>query len=144
MSLNSVDELRQILEVPGDVEDTSLEMFLADANLIITEDLAGKGHSTARLKTIERYIAAHFSLLLTERGGLTSSRQGESQDNYTSMSALGNKAITGFQLTRYGQQAISLDTSGTLAAMSKVPGLKAQMSVSSELENSPTVYPGVS
>lgn len=142
MSLNSVDELRQILEVPGDVEDTSLEGFLADANLIITEDLAGKGLSAARLKTIEKYVAAHFSLMLTERGGLTSSRQGDSQDNYTSMSALGNKAIAGFQLTRYGQQAILLDTSGTLAALSRGPSLKAQLKPSSELENSPTILGG--
>lgn len=118
MSLNTVDDLKEILEVPPDVLDTSLQRFLDTANLVVTEDLAGKGLSTARLTQIELYLAAHFALNLTERGGLVSSRQLDSQDNYTSFSPLGNSGIGGLKLTRYGQQALVLDTSGTLQRMS--------------------------
>lgn len=118
MSTNTPPDLRLILEVPGDVLDTSLQTFLDIASLVVTEDLSGAGMSAARLKQIELLLGAHFALLLTERGGLTSSRAGDDQDNYTSLSPLGNSAIRGYQLTRYGQQAMMLDSSGILTKTS--------------------------
>lgn len=133
MALITVDDLKAILEVPGDVDDSSLESFIADAHIIVSEDLAGKGLSDARLATIEKYVAAHLSLLLTERGGLISSRAGTSQDNYLALSPMGNSNIGGLQLTRYGQQAIALDSSGTLLRLSK-QSLPAQFRVISELD----------
>lgn len=128
MSLNTPTELRKILEVPGDVTDSSLQAFLDTAYLIVTENLSSFSYSDARLKAIENFIAAHFSLLLTERGGLTMSKTGESQEAYTNLSIRAANVREGFMLTRYGQQAILLDTSGTLQNLSQNI-LKAQFRV---------------
>lgn len=136
MSLNTPSELRLIMEVPSDVDDTSLQAFLDDANLLVVETLTGKGLSDTRMKSIEKYVAAHFAVLLTERGGLTSSRTGQSQDNYLVLSPMGNSAIGGLKLTRYGNQAITLDTTGTLNEMSNVRP-KARFGVISEFDQEP-------
>ncbi len=133
MPLVTANEVRLILEVPGDVTDASLNSFIQTADLIVAENLGSNGYSAARLKNIELYLAAHFALVLTERGGLVSSKLGDSQDNYTSLTPMGNAKITGFQLTRYGQQALLLDTKGTLLALSK-SSLPAQFRVISTTE----------
>ncbi len=134
MSLTSVAEVKLVLEVPPALTDQSIEAFIADADLIVTESLGGKGLSSARLATIEKYIACHLIVQLSERGGLTSSQNGESKDTYTPLSAMGNAKINGFALTRYGQQAMILDTTGTLKEMSN-PMKKAQFRVIGDAES---------
>lgn len=129
MSLNSLSEVKAIIEVPTNLEDASISAFQVFASLIVTEDLSGKGLSDARLKAIEALLTAHFVIQLTERGGLTSSEVDNSKDQYVSYSALGNSALTGLNLSRYGQQAMLFDTSGTLKEMSKTVALKARFSV---------------
>lgn len=120
MSLNTPTDLKLILEVPGDITDPQLQSFLDDANMVVTEQLHGKGLSDARLKSIEKWLAAHFSLTLTERGGLSSSSVNLSKETYTDMvPRIGQNAPEGYLVTRYGKQAIALDTTGTLLAASK-------------------------
>lgn len=136
MSINSPTDLRLILEVPADVSDPALQVFLDDANLIVTENLGGKGLSDARIKSIEKYLAGHYALVLTERGGLSASKTGDSMDQYLNLSTRTNADREGFQLTRYGQQALTLDTSGTLLAMSKQT-LTAQFRVSGGESHNP-------
>jgi len=115
MSLNAPEDITSFMEVPTGVPDTMVQVCLDDANLFITETLANASLSTARLTAIERYLACHFMLMLTERGGLTSSQSGEySRDTYVA-ATFANQ--TGFAATRYGQQAIMMDTSGILKGL---------------------------
>lgn len=96
--------------------------FIATADLIVTEDLAGAGHSTARLDQITLYLAAHFVAITEERGNLTKHAKGDAVEEYAM--ELGS----GLRLTRYGQQAMDLDTSGILKTQSS-KALQAQFRV---------------
>lgn len=129
MSLNTPDEIKNVIEVPTGLTDGQIQGFLDDANLIVTEDLSGKGLSDARLKVIEKWLGAHLTIILTERGGLKVSKDGDAEDSYTDMSPRGQANISGLALTRYGQQAIFFDTSKTLAKMSKEGSLSAKFKV---------------
>jgi hypothetical protein len=96
--------------------------FIDTADLLVTEDLANSGLSDARKKQIELYLAAHFVALTEERGNLTEHTVGDATEKYSM--DLGS----GLMLTRYGQQAANLDTSGTLKALAS-KGLVAQFRV---------------
>lgn len=104
--------------------DTSRDTtpFINNANLLITEILANSGLSTDRLKMIELYLSAHFVAVTEEKGGLTSSKVGNSSDSF------GGDYTQGLNLTRYGQQAVLLDTSGLLAGMA-TPKKRAEFQV---------------
>ncbi len=104
----TAQEVEGIVDIPSDLD---LTPFIETASLIVTEDLAGKGLSTARLKQIELYLAAHYAIVRIERGQLIKNKTLNAEDQY------GGDFTTGLNLTRYGQQAITFDTSGTLAEM---------------------------
>ena len=108
----------------ADLEDAAVAEFIAAAELVVSEDLKGKGLSDARLELITKYLAAHFAIVSLERGGLTRQKVGESADSYKT----GLDSDQGFLLTRFGQQAVSLDTSGTLA-LNATPKQKAEFRV---------------
>ena len=101
-------ELRAIIDVEA---ERDLSPFIIMAALLVDEDLAGSSLSTARLKQIELYLAAHYTALTVERGSLAVSKAGDALESYK-----GN-FTEGLNLTRYGQTAINLDTSGKLAAL---------------------------
>lgn len=103
-------QLRKLVEVPDDKADLDLQPFLASAALIRSEDLAGSGLSSNRLDQIELYLAAHFAVVSLEFGGVVMSKQGGSSETYRAPEA----KATGLATTRFGQLALSLDTSGTL------------------------------
>ena len=118
------------MEIPASVTNGTLQTFLDTANLVCTENLGACGYSTARLTLIELYLAAHLTLLLVERGGLSSSRTGGSegaQDTYVS-AVYSN--MRGWMTTRWGQMECTLDpakvltnqSSTTLPALFKVMG----------------------
>ncbi len=86
-----------------------VDPFIATATLLVDESLVGQGLSDVRLKTIELWLSAHFVAVAEERGALTGSEKGESSETYEIIVG------TGLNMTRFGQQAISLDTSGVLA-----------------------------
>lgn len=100
-----------------------LTPFVNAANLIITEDMASSGLSQARLDLIASYLGAHFAMLTLEHGQVTFSKTGDSAEYYGWKSG-----STGLQLTRYGQTALSLDSSGTLANAA-ASGPKAEFKV---------------
>lgn len=100
------DEVLKIID--SDVDTTP---FIETAHLIVSEDLAGKGLSDDRLKQIELYLAAHFVTLNQEGGGLIESRMGNSWERYS------DNFGQGLLLTRYGQQAVVFDNSGTLSSL---------------------------
>ncbi len=100
----TVDEVKGLIKTSFDVQP-----FIDTAELIIDEALVGQGLSVARLKTIELWLSAHFVAVAEERGALTRSKKGASEEEYEI------KVGTGLNMTRFGQQAMALDTTGALA-----------------------------
>lgn len=96
-------DVKAIIDTPLDVCS-----FISTANLLVDELLLDEGMSDELLHQIELYLAAHFAALTEERGGLIRSSTGDSAETFDDVYGMG------FQLTRYGQQAMIMDTSGTL------------------------------
>lgn len=76
---------------------------------MVDENLVGKGLSEVTLTHIELYLAAHFALLSLENGPLAKKMVGEANEGYHNVYGKGLLA------TRFGQQAILFDTTGTLS-----------------------------
>jgi len=93
--------------------DTIEASHLVTANLLVDEELLGYGYSSARLAEIEKWLAAHFVALTEERGSLLE----EEIDDTVEKTA--NVYSAGLSSTRYGQQAMIIDTGGKLASLSK-------------------------
>lgn len=91
----------------------SIAAYITAADLIVSEELSNKGLSANRLKEIERWLSAHFVAISEESARISAETIGRSNITY------GGQFGLGLQHTRYGQQAMLLDTSGTLAAKSQ-------------------------
>jgi hypothetical protein len=117
-----------------EIIDTTLsdiDTFITTANLFVTATLSDKGLSDTILEEIERYITAHFLSVKDQRV------QAEKIDvlSFTYQGKTG----TGLEATLYGQTAILLDTSGTLADIAK-NGMAKSVSVRSlNLLTTPTL-----
>ncbi|MGD9727683.1 MAG: hypothetical protein AB7L09_21630 [Nitrospira sp.] len=92
-------------------------LFINTANSVVNSNLIGLDppYTEDQLKLIETYLAAHFATLTTERGGIRRQQIGESSESYQTIS----EKYIGFLTTRFGQQAVALDTSGTLAELAQ-------------------------
>lgn len=108
-------DVQILVDIPPGIDINPLfETSQETAGLIVNEDLAASGLSDSRLSKIWLFLTCHYVLMTTERGGVTSSRTGDqSQETYGGASAFKQ----GLTSTRFGNQAIALDTSGTLSAM---------------------------
>lgn len=100
-------------QVKGIVDtNRSVDQFIDTANVFVTEHLAPVTSNTALLAKIELYLAAHFVAITEERGGIVESGLGiEVNERYSDV------YTEGLRSTRYGQQALVLDSTGTLARM---------------------------
>lgn len=98
------EEVKELIKTSLDVTS-----FINTANLIVDESLVGQGMSDARLTLTELWLSAHFVAVAEERGALMGSNKGNSEEEYKIVVG------TGLNMTRFGQQAIALDTSGALA-----------------------------
>jgi len=96
-----------------DTSITDLSSFIDTADLIVREDLLDKGLSNHRLRQIELYLAAHFTVLTDEKGGVVSERAGQASESYRRFEG------DGLESTRYGMQAIALDTTKTLESTTR-------------------------
>jgi len=112
MSTPTDADVRAIVDLPASLSTTT---FIATAVLLVNEELAGANLSQGRLDQIQLYLAAHFATITSERGGLTSQKVGPSEDKYAPSSR--DLPTAGIGSTRYGQQAVSLDSSGRLASL---------------------------
>lgn len=107
MALRIVEaDLRSILKCGATV---GLAVFMDTANVLVDDLLGSSSLSAGALKLIETYLAAHLYTLTEERGSLASETFGDSTERYH------NVYKAGFNSTRFGQQAIVIDTTGTLA-----------------------------
>jgi len=118
-SRNDNSDLAKIVFIPDDVDP---EVFLEAASLTVTEKLSASGMSADRLKLVELWLAAHLLTVVVEKGGLTRSRMGNSEDWWSDI------YTAGFGSTRFGQTAMVFDDSGILAKMGTAKG-KAEFRV---------------
>lgn len=102
-------EVKEIL----DTDETKFTPFIAVANSVVTDELASTARitDTVRLKEIERWLAAHFFKCSLE----PQEKVHEVGETKATFYGAGN--MSGFNATTYGQQAMALDTSGTLATL---------------------------
>lgn len=109
MARTTQSAVEAIIEVDGDaIPDIS--PFIDDAALVVEEDLAVLDTlSESRLELIERYLTAHFIAIRDPR--VASEKAGPVSASY--QYKLGD-ALKG---TTYGQAALALDSTGTLAAL---------------------------
>lgn len=91
-------------------ETIGLVPFIAAANALVEEIAVESGHSEARLTLIETWLAAHFYCMRDPRASTETA--GPVSASYQSAVALG------LNTSHYGQMAMTLDTSGLLAALS--------------------------
>lgn len=96
------EQVKKVIET--DLEDITL--FMETAEMIVDEQLTGKGLSDDRLAKIELYLSAHF-VTLRERQ-LKSEKFGDASETYQGETGMNLKA------SFYGQTALSLDTTGSL------------------------------
>jgi hypothetical protein len=105
-------------------ETADLTIFIDNATMIVDEELVGKGLSDNRLMFIELHLASHYAVLSLEKGGLTRQKIDEAEEGYRQDFT----SKPNLSMTRYGQQALALDTSGTLSKMD-APAGKAEFRV---------------
>ena len=113
-------ELKEIF--PTDLDDSALTPFIEVATMIVDEELTNKGYTANRLKTIELYLAAHYAVISLESGGIKYEKVSNAATSYNVPMGEGLKS------TRYGAQALTLDTAGGLAALASAP-LKARLNI---------------
>lgn len=98
-----------------DTELTSAQLgaFINSAHYLIQANLVNKGLSEDVLTEIHKYLAAHFASLRDQR--VESEQVADVRKSY--------QGKTGMYLesTTYGQMAMALDTSGSLANLAKSP-----------------------
>lgn len=99
-------DVRALLGVDASVD---VAFFVTTANTVVDELLLSSGLTEATLKLIETFLAAHFYVLTNEGGARASETIGDATERYH------NTYTKGFGSTRFGQQALVLDTTGTLA-----------------------------
>src|SRR3972149_1678004 len=104
-------EVRDIAGLPNEAVLAIAAAIPVSATLV-DENLVGQGISEATLKSIELFLSAHFATLAWANGPLASVKIGEAAERYHDIYK------GGFSSTRFGQQALLLDKSGKLAAMS--------------------------
>lgn len=100
--------VKEIIETS--LADTLINAFINTAHHLVQEDLLNKGLSSDLLTEIELWLAAHFLAIRDKRV------EKESVGNEWSATYQG-KTKMGFEATTYGQQALMLDTTGSLAAI---------------------------
>jgi hypothetical protein len=105
--LATAAELRKRYDGIPSTDDCSA--FIADAHAIIVDDLGDKGHTQARFTLIEIYLALHFAAIMYPVPSFEGAKNVQESAQY--------KVDMGLNFTKFGQQAILLDTSGTLKGM---------------------------
>ncbi len=101
------DEVNDLIAT-GDKDTTP---FIETATNFITDELGSSGLSEARLRSIELWLSAHYTALSIEKGGLKSQTIDDVKEVYAVQDGVG---LGG---TRYGQTAMSLDTTGILRSL---------------------------
>lgn len=116
----TTDQVQKVADTTSDVS-----LFLTTAESIVGANLSGTTLDSSELDMITLYLAAHLVVLTEEKGGQRRIKIGESDESFRTP----GEKDTGLSQTRFGQMAMMLDSSGTLASMSSNKGLRAQFEV---------------
>lgn len=128
MARTTVDNVEGIIDIDSGI---SLTPFIEAANALVTERCAAATdsdgnafHDSTRLELIERWLAAHFYHIRDVRPNI------ERADDVSQ--TFRSRVDLGFDLTHYGQMAMRLDTSGSLAQLNEMikKGTKRKVSLS--------------
>jgi hypothetical protein len=114
MSRVSSAEVLAIMDLGSGVTD--VDAFIAGATLVVTERLGEKGLSDDLLKEIERWLSAHFVSINLPK--IMEEKIGGASQKYEGIVFIGSKK--GLDTTRYGQQVLVLDSTGTMSNIGKV------------------------
>ena len=107
----TVDDLVEILET--ELTEAQLSAFVNSAHYLIQANLLSSGLSSDVPTEIHKYLAAHFASLRDQR--IESERVADVSMKYQ------GKTDMGLNATLYGQTALMLDTSGSLANLALKP-----------------------
>lgn len=107
----TVEKVKDILD-DTELDDDIIESFINSANIFVTASLSGKGLSDALLAEIERWLSAHMVASTRER---TASKEAAGTASIEYSGKWGERLLS----TSYGQTAVMMDTSGTLAAIAQ-------------------------
>jgi len=113
MARTTAAKVKEIIST--DQADSVIEAFILGAVAIVTENLETSGLSEDTLAEIERWLAAHLMAVTLERQPIEMGGGPAPSIRFT------DHYEQGLSLTSYGQMAMTLDTSGTLASL----GLKS-------------------
>lgn len=105
----TVAEVKKIIET--ELSDLIITAYIEDANIFVDENLIDQDLSEKTLTSIEKWLAAHMLASTRERVAKEEGAGG------AYIKYAGNFG-EGLKSTPYGQQAVILDTSGTLLAFS--------------------------
>jgi len=108
----TLQKVKDILDDTS-LSDAILTSVIDSANIFVTESLTGKGLSDNALAEIERWLAGHMVAVTRER---TAAKEGAGTAFIHYTGTWGEGLLS----TSYGQTAVMLDTSGTLANIAKV------------------------
>lgn len=112
--------------------DKDTTPYIEVAQLLVDEILATSALTIDRQNAIVRYLAAHFCWL-SITNGLVAKDVGTAREVYRTFS----DKSEGLGTSRFGQTALSLDTTGTLASKTANNGLKALFNVIPSRGNPP-------
>lgn len=104
------------LTITTTLSDDAVAQFVDDAVLIAEQCSSIATFSESKQKAIIRYLAAHLIAMNDASARKISESMGDASESF-STPVLGD-ALRG---TTYGQQAITLDSSGCLAKVGKTP-----------------------
>ena len=107
----TVEKVTDILD-DTELDDEIIESFINSANIFVTASLSGKGMSDALLAEIERWLSAHMIASTRERTA-------KKEEAGTASIEYSGTWGEGLLSTSYGQTAVAMDTSGTLAAIAQ-------------------------
>jgi hypothetical protein len=104
----TVDEVKNIIDTTLDTAD--IEAYISTATAVLDNAYTGYTVSTALRKEVERWLTAHL-IASTREQQLTEAKAGSASAKF--------QGKTGMNLysTFYGQNAISIDTTGALAGL---------------------------
>jgi len=107
MARTTVEEVKKIIDT--DLNDSIIEAFINDANLIITDVFSGNSElSSDQLASLEKWLTAHLIACTRE---LQPAQEGVKDAKITYQGKTG----IGLDATLYGQQCKLIDTTGLLA-----------------------------
>jgi hypothetical protein len=121
------DDVKAILPPESIPRSGDVSWAVKDAQLLVGNVLLESGLDSARMELITKYVAAHFVILNTEKGGIVQERMGDASAMYASSPQMSSNS--GLSATRYGRQAMMFDTSGKLTSFNQGASLQAEFRV---------------